>query len=210
MINILHVRYYTYFLIDPRDESVFYVGSAGRKDRVGLHFNNIARGTHRNKNLQLRVIAILGSGLQPKVEKIFEYEDKWPCDVNEILAISFYGKETLCNITDGGWGGAKGMKQSEEQRAKISAGNKGKIWTQEHREKYRAAKLGKKNPVLAARRLGTGNPRFGKPVSKETRRKMSEARKGIVISEETRARQSLAAIKREANKKSIRYGDMTE
>jgi len=78
---------------------------------------------------------------------------------------------------------------TEESRKKISDFHKGKAKSQEHKQNLSNSQKGKpklnsKNQTPEYRELmsklksGTGNGRYGKKVSEETRRKISEAKKG--------------------------------
>jgi len=75
---------------------------------------------------------------------------------------------------------------TEESRKKISEFHKGKAKSEEHKEKIRQGNIGKKKPprtdeyraLMSQRKSGKNNPRYGANVSEETRRKISEAKKG--------------------------------
>ncbi len=86
-----------------------------------------------------------------------------------------------------------GKKLSEEHRAKISEANKGKKRSEETRAKISAANKGRRHTEetrakISAANKGKNNPNYGKKPSEETRAKMSEALKGRKLSEEHRAR----------------------
>jgi group I intron endonuclease len=57
-------------------------------------------------------------------------------------------------------------------------GHTGVVWSEERRRLFKE------------RMSGKNNPNFGKPISEETRKKLSEALKGRIISEETRNKTS--------------------
>jgi hypothetical protein len=160
--------HYTYVLIDPRDSSVFYVGK-GFGRRMFDHKKHSIRGAHRNLYVQRKILKILGLGLQVVPEKIFEHEDEWPCHIVEMLAICFYDRDNLCNLSDGGEGG---FNPSEETRAKISAKNTGRKASEEVRRKMSAARSGEKHPG------------FGKKRSPEIIARVSESLKGRRLSAE--------------------------
>jgi hypothetical protein len=75
---------------------------------------------------------------------------------------------------------------TEESRRKISEFHKDKPKSEEHKEKIRKGNIGKKKPprtdeyraLMSKLKSGSGNGRYGKVVSDETRRKISEAKKG--------------------------------
>jgi hypothetical protein len=78
---------------------------------------------------------------------------------------------------------------TEESNKKISDYHKGKPKTAEHKEKIRQGNLGKKKPprgeeyraLMSTLKSGKGNGRYGKEVLEETRRRISEAKKGKQI-----------------------------
>lgn len=61
----------------------------------------------------------------------------------EIERIAYYGRRNLVNMTDGGEG-PMGRKATAVQRAAVSAANKGKPKSPEHRAKLAASLLGRK------------------------------------------------------------------
>jgi hypothetical protein len=93
---------------------------------------------------------------------------------------------------------------TEESRKKISDYHKYKPKTEEHKEKIRQGNIGKKKPprgqeyrdLMSTLKSGSNNPRYGAEVSEETRRKISEAKKGkqvahnkgVPMSEEQKAK----------------------
>ena len=80
---------------------------------------------------------------------------------------------------------------SDETCARISAANRGKIFSEEHRSKLSAAKCGEKN-----HNFGKKSPMYGKHLSEETRAKMSAARLGKTLSEETKQKIRESIIRR--------------
>ena len=114
------------------------------------------------------------------------------------------------NMNEGG-GGQRGHRHSDESKAKVSAGNKGKKvsaevceaarlfhtgrkHSQESKVRMSAAARGKKrSPETKARISAAG---MGRPCSEETRMKMSSTRKGRICSAEHKLALSLAALRR--------------
>lgn len=78
---------------------------------------------------------------------------------------------------------------TEESRKKISDFHKGKAKSEEHKEKIRQGNIGKKKPprtdeyrvLMSKLKSGKNNARYGAEVSEETRRRISEAKKGKQI-----------------------------
>lgn len=106
---------------------------------------------------------------------------------------------------------------TDESNKKISLFHKGKPKTEAHKEKIRLSNLGKKKPprtneyrdLMSKLKSGSGNGRYGKEVSAETRSKIGEANRGRVpvnkgkpMSEEQKAkiRATIAAKKELQNK----------
>lgn len=112
------------------------------------------------------------------------------------------------NLTKGG-GGCLGHKASEETRKKLSAINKGRVFTEEQRkkisEKLRNAYASGELPVktmceearrkMSAERTGEGNPMYGMHHSKEAVAKIVAAHLGRKNSPEARRRMSEARYK---------------
>ena len=98
----------------------------------------------------------------------------------ERALIKHYGKENLCNYSDGGEG-SSGVVVSEETRKKLSLAMTGK-----KRSDAMKAKMSK---------LKTGNKySLGKTHSDESKKRMSDAQKGKIVSDDTRRKLSEANI----------------
>lgn len=80
------------------------------------------------------------------------------------------GRDSLCNLTDGGEG-SSGCIPTEQTRKKISVANKGRTPSEEHRKRISESKM-------------------GHYVSEETRRKIGAASKGRLKSKEALASMS--------------------
>ena len=98
--------YYVYFLIDPENEQVFYVGK-GKGDRAYTHSrpSSLLRNTRKNNKIK----SILSKGLTPVVSLIhqnlteanaFKLEQKYISDYGRLDV----GSGTLCNHSNGGEG----------------------------------------------------------------------------------------------------------
>ena len=176
---------YTYFLIDPRDDSVFYVGK-GYGRRIRVHSYMMGAKEHHNPKLLSKLRKISSLGLKHEAFKIFEHKDEWPCLANEVAPIALYGRENLCNLTDGG----QGVYPSIEGRQRIAAGQLGKRQSKERIARRVACLLG--HAVSAKTRAKIGAAHAGKYVSAETRAKLSVVRLGKPHSEESKAKISAA------------------
>ena len=95
--------------------------------------------------------------------------------------------------------GNKGKKLSDETKAKISVGNKGKKLSDETKAKMSAAHKGKKlsdetKAKLSAAHKGNGNPMKGKTHTPEAKAKLSAAHKGKTLSDETKGKMVIKSI----------------
>jgi hypothetical protein len=89
----------------------------------------------------------------------------------------------LLNLADGGTGGYTGPP-SKEAREKMAAGSRGRVRSQEERDKLSAANKGKKPSKAAIEASKQYNATH--VVSEETRKKMSASFKGRIFSQEHR------------------------
>lgn len=163
-----------YALVDPRNQDIRYVGkTCHQRKRMVSHLACDGRNPHRDNWIR----ALLKEGLRP-VWFVLEHivAEAWENLEIEWIAILRDVGEPLTNLTEGG-DGPNGFQPSEETRVRMSEAH----W-------------------------GTKNHNWGKPRSPETKRKMSEAlrgergpgwgkspaNKGLLATEETRRRLSLA------------------
>jgi hypothetical protein len=156
-------KYYVYVFIDPRDESIFYVGK-GSGNRISAH-----RPQKHNPHLFSKLEKIRKLGLIVRREIIANFSDEAEAYEFERNFINEIGIENLTNIAPGGLGGPGysgpdhpmyGKHQTEAARAKMS-------------EKVKAA--------YADGRLdnrGQKSPNYGKELSSEHKQKLSAAHKG--------------------------------
>ena len=165
--------FYTYAHINSTNNKIFYIGKGSKnryksKDRRSVHWNGIA-----NKyGFHAEVLAHWNTE-----KEAFEHEK---------LLISCFKDMgyKLANKTDGGEGTASDNVRksalnrpkrtlSEEHKAKISAKNKGRIFSQDS-----------KNKISVALKSNTNS--LGKKCSDEKKKKISEKTKGRIMSEESR------------------------
>jgi hypothetical protein len=156
--------YYTYLLIDSRNNLPFYVGK-GKGRRMFIHVKSSLQGKilHNNKKKHYKIRSIFKNHGKVLYKKFIK-------GVNETVAFNFekllvkkYGKENLCNLTNGGDGG--GIYFTLKVRRKMSLAAKGKIVSKETREKISKAFKGKNHPL------------YGKHHSKEAIMKMKKSSK---------------------------------
>lgn len=166
--------YYVYELIDPRNNEPFYVGK-GKNKRMYSHVQMVKRNKKlSNPYLQNKINKILNENQDVKYKKIFSTNDEEIAYQKEMDRIAELGTDNLCNLTHGG----EGLRPTDEIRQKLSINSasrrpdvrkkisennahywKGKIRSDEVKEKMR-------------------NSQLGKTASPEARKKMSEAKKG--------------------------------
>lgn len=179
--------FYVYALIDPRQgkKRAFYIGKGtwkkgGTNERNQRHLRESIKGEHCNSKLQNKINKIHSKGLVYGVDFLFSTYNEKECLDKEIYWISFYGRKTLCNLTDGGEG-MSGYVATKETRDKHRANMIGNSYAKGHsnpcsaeaRSKLRVSKKGNKG-------------RLGIPHSEETKAKIRDKAKGLIMSEETR------------------------
>lgn len=198
-------KVYVYVLRHP-DGAPFYVG-LGTKRRIRFHERAAGSATQSAKLAIIR--EIMTSGAQVGYEITGWFDDMPSAAIEERRLIALYGRADhgdgpLTNRTNGGQGisgpewytparlaGAKkaakknrGRNLSEEHKAKIGAGHKGRKQSAEWIEKRAAVHRGKRQSEEHRAKLSVvkkGKPntgRIGKHHSPEARAKMSAARKG--------------------------------
>jgi group I intron endonuclease len=135
---------YIYELIDPRDNSVRYIGKTNNpRKRIVLHLSRAKKSTKTRKEAWMK--GLLNEGLAPimNIIKVCELEE---VNTVEIATITEYKLiYNLYNMTPGG----EGILMSKEIRAKVSAAKKGKPGpkaSEETKRKMSLAQRGKKQP----------------------------------------------------------------
>ena len=170
--------------------NVFYVYAYLRKDGTPYY---IGKGKGQ------RAFVSHGRIKSPDISRIvFLQENMNETDAFtlEIEMIAFHGRKDigtgiLHNLTSGGEGPSARMI-SEETRAKL----RGRIITEEHREKLRLATVGKPLSEEHRKKIGNGNRgKTCKPFSEEHRAKLKAARAARPpITEETRIKMRNAQL----------------
>lgn len=187
--------FYVYYLIDPRNDKVFYVGK-GKKDRMFEHEKMVKRNDTANKNKKLynKIRKVLSEKHQIIYKKVFESTDEKEVLLKEKEIINELGIHNLCNLRDGGNGGALYGEALESMKKSLT----GKKASQATKDKMSKTRKGKKRNISEATRLiwknnAINNPNFGmtgRTQSEETKKKIGNANRGKVKSEETRKKLS--------------------
>lgn len=129
--RILPQDFYVYLHRKASTGEVFYVGKGhGRRawsNQRSLYWHNIVK----KHGFTVEFVA---TGLQ-----------EWYSFELERELIAFYGRDFLCNMTDGG-DGISGFTHGRNARMLVSQARKGKPLSQNHKDKLALAKIGKAKP----------------------------------------------------------------
>lgn len=149
--------YYIYFLVSKLDKKVFYVGK-GKQRRCFIHEwgaknNQDFKNPHKYRKLK-QLLKKDGYFI------VIPFVSKLEVEVlqKEVEYIKYFGRETLCNLTDGGENNPMsslearkkvrefhtGRKRSKGTCEKISKARKGKSLSKAHAEKIKKTLLGNK------------------------------------------------------------------
>jgi len=148
--------WYVYHIIDPVTNEVFYIGKGCGK-RYSIHMIRALKwrkdGTiipGGNRHLYNKLLKIVDAGLQPKYSIEFESEIEKQVLDREVMDISKFGIENLCNLTYGG----EGETRTKESLEKLSQSLR-EFWDSEDgyllREKFSQDKMGDKNPMYGTK-----------------------------------------------------------
>lgn len=183
---------YVYTLTDPRNGMPFYVGK-GHGKRCEFHLDEAKYYKNRKSKKLNKIRKLLSLGMKPIITKVEEnVTDAQAIDLECLIIAEMRDIGIpLTNMTDGG-DGAKGYKHTQEHLKYVSELFKGRIVSEETKQKMRKPKSEEGRANIAKARLTTTY----RP-SKETKRKTSEAllgrhspMKGRKQSEEAKAKMS--------------------
>ncbi len=214
---------FIYFMFDLKTMH----GYVGKSNNVGLRVKTHWKGRHGRLTYKDNWLCTLSS---PPPYKILRKctEKNWQELERYFIAKMKRGGWTLTNLTDGGEGTGDctketreklsavlkgqvpwntGKKLTEEHRKAIGKASKGRIHTEEAKNRMRLAKigntytLGHKHTEEAKRRISIANRGqvpwiLGKKHSEEAKEKMSQVKRGKVFSEEHKRNLSIAARNR--------------
>ena len=205
-------KYLIYGLVDPRTLMVRYVGLSARGLKRPLHHGKdfALAGDRSYKARWIRALRAEGldyaiAVLQESTKESLSDDERW------WIAFGRACGWPLTNLTEGGCG-RLGLSHTDETRARIAAGNRGKVFSEETRARMRAAQLGKTlspetRAKLSAARRGNKNAVgnkiwVGRKHSEESKAKMSASLSGRRPSEETRKKMSAAQTGRKHSEQS--------
>lgn len=180
------VEHFVYELRDPRSKSwhpetlhllapglhpqTFYVGKSNTGDnRLRRHVNTAKLGKHPCHRCHV-IKQILAEGLMPELVIIKRYPSESEAMAAEARHAARYPAERLTNILEAG---TTGWSPSTATRAKISAGNKGKIPPPHVREAQRLAATGRPKTLQELKLLRAAMK--GRVFTPEHRLHLSEA-----------------------------------
>lgn len=109
------MAFYVYELVDPRDQSVFYVGK-GKGSRIDAHELEARKGRQSRKCERIREIE--ASGLAVVKRKVRQFADEQEAYDFEEDQISLYGLRNLTNVLPG-WGVASKRPTLANDRLRV-------------------------------------------------------------------------------------------
>lgn len=170
---------YIYGLIDPASRAIRYIGkSIQPQERLKQHIRDVRAGRLHNRHLQSWIRGLLSADLEPELMVLDcvpatgwqRYEIAW-------IALLRKSGTGLVNLDDGGQGATAGRPKSPAHRKAIGEAQRGKVISEEHKERLRIFHTGRKASAetlkkMSLARTGAGNPNFGRPRTAETREKV--------------------------------------
>ncbi|SFM11570.1 LEM-3-like GIY-YIG domain-containing protein [Halopseudomonas yangmingensis] len=94
----LHLRFYVYGLVDPRDQKIFYIGKASANNRAFDHLKAAATESRKSQ----RISEIRAAGCEPSVEVLrYGLETESAAFDVEAALIDAFGLENLTNSVRG-------------------------------------------------------------------------------------------------------------
>jgi len=208
--------YYVYYLIDPRDNVVFYVGK-GTKGRMNYHENYVKSGkpikSSRPKFNKIK--EILDAGYEVIKLKVFETDDELLAYTTEIEHINAIGIENLTNIaTDRKEVSISKLVSDGLRNSKKYAAFVDYLRSDEGKEHCRIKNLGPRNPMygkkLSPEHKKALHEGASRPSTEEHKKNISKALKGIKRTEEFKNKVSESLRKSEAFRKVMSSAEYKE
>ncbi len=176
---------------NPKTNDIFYIGIGAKQERA-KRFKSSQRNQYWHNYVKKYG--------QPIVEILHTVETRKEAVELEMQLIKKYGRRIdgsgrLVNITIGGDGGALGVKQSEETKAKRTAKLKGGTHTEQSKNNMKKAQ---NRPEVKAKHVAFHNDqtwlqkqrdaKLGRNLTDEHKAKISKGLNGRVVSAETKAK----------------------
>lgn len=173
---------FIYSLSHPITNEIRYIGFTSRNSLENRLSEHLKDRRKTKKGSWIKSLTV--QNLKPVIE-IIDYCNKENWKDLEIYWIGQFRAWgfNLTNLTNGGEG-ALGYKCSKEQNIKNSLRNKGKIITQETRNKISKSRKGFKHSEKTKKKLSQSH--IGILNSKETRKKIGDGNRGKIVSIESR------------------------
>ena len=150
-----------YGYLDLKTNDIVYIGKDSHIDKDKRHKAHLSKSRYNNQPFN-RVLQ--NNPKRYKYARII-VGDFYNIMLNGLEIQYIEACNPKFNFTLGG-DGMIGYTPSKKTREKMSKAHKGKIFSQEHRQRLSISKKGENNPM------------FGKTLSKETKEKLSKANKG--------------------------------
>lgn len=202
---------FIYALIDPRNNSIRYIGKADEeKERFTTHIYFAKKDIGNNKHKNNWIKRILKENLLPIISIIDQVPfAEWQFWERHYISLYKSWGFKLLNMTNGGDGGdtMSGRKQSEETCRRKSIAfkgiNKGKPsprkgvhLLQQTKDKIAEKRLDTKHTTesikkMSVRKMGEGNPMYNRKHSEQTLEIMRLVQLNKKASDETRKKMSL-------------------
>lgn len=184
-------KYYVYQLRRSDLDNPFYIGK-GHGKRAWNHLTG-KEGPNKHKNNTIK--KAIGEGVEVVVEMLLADAEESEALRFELWAIKLWGRADLnegplTNMTDGG-DGVSGLKPSAKRLQILSQQigdrnpNYGNRWSQEQKDHLSKLKKGKLRTAESIKKQsdsvsGSKHPRYGKPVSEESRAKSRATQLGKI------------------------------
>lgn len=183
MQSIASPRFYVYVLARP-DGTPFYVGK-GQGSRIDDHERQARRGLKGHRFNIIRKIWRTGGQVQKYI--LFTTDDEAEAHRFEIEWIAVYGRENLCNQTDGGEGASHPTRATTTKRVNSVRA----WWTSERRARQAAeAKASWADPIRREKRYV---PLVAALRNPEELKRKSAASKAVASTDEAKARTAMYA-----------------
>lgn len=177
------------YVLTHESSGLFYVGSSKNiTNRIYQHKTLLNNGNHRSKELQ----EVFDNDPGLTVKRIETENREEAFDLEQKLLDENRNNPKMVNIAIDARLSSKGLKHSEEHKAKISVANVGRKHTEEAKEKISIAHKNVCKDIQRETFIALNKSRAGIPLSDERKAVISQQHKGVPFSEEHKAKIALA------------------